>query len=220
MVHALRGAAGGLTATNEQYFSQSTWGLSDAAEAGDGFGAALAVGDFDGAAAQDVAVGVPGEDLAEIEAGLVQVLYSDASGLVVAGQQDWSQDSAGIADVVEKGDRFGSVLAAGTLSSDAIAELVVGVPAEDIGEVIDAGAVHVIRGAAGGLTATNQQFWSQDTTGIGDAAEFGDGFGAALATGDMDGTPGQDLAVGAGTEDAGMSPTPGSCTSSAAARAA
>ena len=57
----------------------------------------------------------------------MHVLYGSAAGLTATGSQQWSQNSAGIADSVETGDRFGSALAIGKLNSDAFAELVVGV---------------------------------------------------------------------------------------------
>ena len=40
--------------------------------------------------------------------------------------------------------------------------------------------VNVIYGAGPGLTATDNQFWHQDTAGVLGAVEAGDAFGAAL----------------------------------------
>ncbi len=55
-----------------------------------------------------------------------------------------------------------------------------GVPGEDIGTVVDAGAVQVIYGSGGGLTAAGNQLWSQDSPGIAGAAEYTDEFGSAV----------------------------------------
>ena len=45
-----------------------------------------------------------------------------------------------------------------------------------------AGAVNVIYGSAAGLTATDNQLWHQNSSGIADAAEAGDHFGGSLPT--------------------------------------
>ena len=63
----------------------------------------------------------------------MHVLYGSAAGLTATGSQYWNQNSAGVADAVESGDRFGSALAAGKLNNDAFAELVVGVRRRDVG---------------------------------------------------------------------------------------
>ena len=60
------------------------------------------------------------------------------------------------------------------------ADLAVGVPAESIGSVA-AGGLNMIYGSAAGLTSTGNQLWSQDSSGVQDAAEAGDQFAAALA---------------------------------------
>ena len=181
MVQVLPGAVGGVTATGSQYWSQNSTGIVDSVEGGDGFGASLAVADVNGAAGDDLAVGVPGEDVGSVvDAGALHVVLGSASGLVAAGSQYWSQNSAGVADSAEAGDRFGSALATGRLNSGALADLVVGVPGESVGAAAGAGVVQVLPGAAGGVTATGSQYWSQDSTGIVDSVETGDGFGSAL----------------------------------------
>jgi flavin-dependent dehydrogenase len=57
------------------------------------------------------------------------------------------------------------------------------VPGEDLGSIIDAGAVNVIYGSPSGLSAAAalaDQFWTQDTASIEDSGEAGDRFGSAL----------------------------------------
>ena len=204
VLHVLYGGVPGVSATGSQHWSQSSAGIADSAEAGDRFGAALSAGDFNADGRDDLAVGVPGEDVGSVvDAGAVHVLLGSASGLVAAGSQYWSQNSAGVADSAEAGDRFGSALATGRLNSGALADLVVGVPGESVGAVAGAGVVQVLPGAAGGVTATGSQHWSQDSTGIVDSVEGGDGFGASLAVADVNGAAGDDLAVGVPGEDVG-----------------
>jgi hypothetical protein len=88
-------------------------------------------------------------------------------------------------------------------NGDGFADLAIGVPDEDVGNVLDAGAVNVLYGTAAGLSADGNQLWHQDSPGILYAAEKGDRFGRALAAGDFDGDGFADLAVGADYEDIG-----------------
>jgi hypothetical protein len=64
---------------------------------------------------------------------------------------------------------------------DGIDDLTVGVPAEDVGAIVDAGAVNLLKGAAGGLSGAGSQLFTQDSPELVDTAEAGDQFGAALA---------------------------------------
>ena len=181
VVHVIPGGATGLTSTGSQYWNQNSGGISDSVETGDAFGASLAIGQIDGATGEDVAIGVPGEDVGAIaDAGSVNAIYGSASGLTSAGQQLWHQNSAGIADSAEAGDRFGTALALGNVNDDSNADLVVGVPAEAVGAVAGAGLVHVIPGTAAGLDDVGSQTWTQNSAGIADSVEAGDGFGAAV----------------------------------------
>jgi hypothetical protein len=72
----------------------------------------LAAGDFDGDGFDDLAIGVPEEDVGGAsDAGAVNVLFGSAAGLTAAGSQIWHQDSAGVPGAAENFDRFGNVLA-------------------------------------------------------------------------------------------------------------
>ena len=70
-------------------------------------------------------------------------------------------------------------------------------------EALDAGIVQVLYGSPGGLTASGDQVWHQDSPGIADNPETSDNFGAALATGDFNGDGFDDLVVGVPEEDIG-----------------
>jgi len=180
-VHVIFGSATGLTSTGTQQRTQDTYRIPDEVEPGDRFGAAVAVGDLGNGAHGDVAIGAPGESVGAVAAaGVVQVIYGSASGLVTAGAQLHSQDTAGIPDAAESGDRFGSSVAALDLGNAAQADLVIGAPSEDAGTITDSGALHVVFGSTTGLTTTGTQLRTQDTYGVADTAEPGDGFGSAL----------------------------------------
>ena len=84
-----------------------------------------------------------------------------------------------------------------SFNGDFAADLVIGVPSEAIGSNAEAGAAHILYGAAGdGLSASGSQLWYQGNNGLLDAAEASDKFGSAFAIGDFDGNGYADLAVG------------------------
>ena len=58
------------------------------------------------------------------------------------------------------------------IDGDGRADLAVGAPSKDIGSIDAAGSVNVLYGTAGGLSASGEQWWHQDSDGIaGDAFE-------------------------------------------------
>ena len=140
--------------------------------------------DFNDDGADDLAVGVPGEDIGgpPFNSGAVNVLYGSASGLSGTGSQLFTQASPGVPGNPGEGESFGDALASGDFDNDGFADLAVGVPGEGIGAAVAAGAVNVLYGSAGGLTGTGSQLFTQ----VGGAVEDGDGFGSALAAGDFD----------------------------------
>ena len=202
-VNVVYGTAGGLaTAGNQQWFQNSP-GVAGISETQDFLGNALAAGDFNGDGRADLAAGAPGETLAVVAeaAGAVNVLYGAAAGLSAGGNQVWSQDSPGVADLTEPRDLFGIALTTGDFNGDGRAELAVGASGETLNDLTspigEAGVVHVLPGSPGGLTGAGSQLWSQDSPGVAEQAEDADRFGSALASGDFNADGPADLAVGA-----------------------
>ena len=67
-------------------------------------------------------------------------------------------------------------------NNDGVDDVAVGLPMEDVGTLMDAGAVTVLYGTAGGLGGAGSQQFTENSTGVVGTAEAGDHFGHALAT--------------------------------------
>ena len=204
----------GLTAAGNELWHQDTPGINGVAENGDRFGYALTAGDFDNDGADDLAVGLPYEDIgSRTNAGAVNVIYGVVgTGLSARGDQIWHQDSSNIVGVAESHDRFGFSLAAGDFDGDNRDDLAIGVPYEHIGRTADAGAVNLIFGTQGtGLQHFSNRIRTGNDAGIaqsmsteysiGNKAEAYDNFGYALAAGDMNNDGYDELAISAPGED-------------------
>lgn len=201
-VNILNGSGTGLAADRDQFWSQVA--LQGAHEDGDHFGYSLASGDFDNDNFDDLAIGVPGEDLGtSSSAGAINVIYGSGALLALSGNQVWHQDSRLVIGVAEEGDTFGASLAADDFDGDGFDDLAVGVPGEDTDTVANAGAANVLFGAAAGLRGAGSQLWHQDSTSVVGAAEPGDAFGSSLAAGDFDGDNFDDLVAGVPGEAVG-----------------
>jgi hypothetical protein len=218
-VIVLYGTASGLDVGGGQLWAQgSAFGLRDRPEDGDGFGVALAAGDFDGDGLDDLAVGAVAEDrdASTIDSGAVSVLYGSASGLqggdLGLDDQFITQDNDGaIEDGADTDDQFGRDLAVGNFNGDMsstghpIDDLVIGARSEDVVQLNDdAGAVTVMVGVEGqGLNqSSGGTFLTEATLAGGDGAEATDDFGRGLEAGRFDEDIYEDLAIGVDFEDA------------------
>ncbi|MFL5797621.1 MAG: hypothetical protein ACJ77A_06765 [Actinomycetota bacterium] len=199
-VVVLYGSAAGLSGAGSQRFSAADVG----APPGGGYqlGTALTAGDFDRDGADDLAIGIPGQEVgSQTSAGAVGVLYGNAgTGLAGASSQ-----------LVTEGDlpgghphqdaRFGSALVAADFGLGGEDDLVVGAPLDTDGSTL-AGSASIVYGSAAGLDAgTGTIFRSSALPGSnpGDTSSFG----SAFAWGRLGGNALADLVVGAPGERAG-----------------
>ncbi len=135
--------------------------------------------------AASLVVGVPNEGAGSLDsAGIIQNIYGYASSGLGYNSEYFGQTAS--SGVVEANDMFGSAVAVADFNRDGYFDIAVGVP----GEGNDTGAVNILYGAASGFTG-------RDYIGYDAIGAAGDKFGAALATGDLNGDGTPDLAVGA-----------------------
>jgi hypothetical protein len=122
---------------------QGLGGITGRAERNDRFGWRL--GHVQSGGTGYIAVGVPYEDVfSSVDAGVVQLLSTTNRGLVTRAQVD--QNTGGAPGGVERSDRFGEVLALlGPSIAGSGAILSVGVPAEDLNGMADAGLMQSFR---------------------------------------------------------------------------
>jgi hypothetical protein len=186
-----------------QGLSGGTTLLREEVAAAEYFGLALAAGDFDGDSFDDLAVGIPYEEVLwddgeTYRLGAVRVYYGASEGLRGDAYEvlDELAVDADVNQVCIDGN-FGGALVRGNFDGDPYDDLAIGVPYGcESGVVLGSGSIYVAHGRAQGLLPFLGYRISQDSFGIYDDAESGDAFGTALAAADFNGDGFDDVAIG------------------------
>ena len=192
IIHAIYGGTGGIG--NNDAFYQGDGGWPGVPESGDGFGSAVAAGDFNGDGFDDLIVGSPGESVNGLK--MLALLLFRMERRTGETAEILHQDTNWV--VAHADDRFRSALAVGDMDADGYDDLVVGVlesitannrfctirGADACGHV---GAINVIYGSPTGLSGWDDHYFGQNTSRVAGIAHVDDEFGAAVAVGDIDG---------------------------------
>ena len=176
------------------------------------FGTTLAAGVFDntgtGFGGDDLAIGAQSPNaVLGSNAGRIYLAHgaADATTRGLALLSDGPLVLSASPSLVANASLFASLLVPGDFDGDGIDDLAVGTPTatvvEDAGQLVDAGAVQVLRGATAGFATNEHPVLLQDMLGFRDEAEPGDEFGTALAVGDFDNDGFFDIVVGTPLED-------------------
>ncbi|MEV5674951.1 MULTISPECIES: FG-GAP and VCBS repeat-containing protein [unclassified Streptomyces] len=162
MLTYVPGSATGPQGTKAKVFNQDSAGVPGAAEASDGFGSSVAIGDTNGDGFGEIAVGVPNEALGTVRrAGGIVILPGKATGPTGTGSFGFNQSTPDVPGAAEKGDLFGGAAAFADVNKDGRADLAVGAPGEGEGE----GSLWFFPATASGLGAKGSFSFGHGTLG-------------------------------------------------------
>jgi hypothetical protein len=205
----------GLVRDHSLTFDQNTPGVADTTENGDGGIGALAIGSFDGDEYDDLAIGVPFEDVglprdrsAIRDAGAVHIVRGSMFGVLPRWSTYWTKGPAAAGSPLtptaggslSRNDQFGRSLCVADFDGDGFDELAIGVPGEIVNTRQRAGAMRVLHGGASGLDTSAVDVWTQNSPSIRGRAERLDEFGSACSTGDLDADGNADLVISTARE--------------------
>lgn len=157
----------GLESPGNQFWSQGESGIKGTLESNDGFGVALAAGDFDGNGCDDLAVGVSHEKIGSLDGtGGVNIFYGSNDGLTDVGDQFFDENNLFVTPDAQTNAAFGLALAAGDFDGDGAKDLAIGAPFRNVVKQgttrVDAGRVVIVYGGVGvGLRPATTQFVAQ-----------------------------------------------------------
>ncbi|WP_328496184.1 FG-GAP-like repeat-containing protein [Streptomyces sp. NBC_00414] len=133
--------------------------------------------------------------------GKVKVALGSATGLSEDRVQTFNQDSPGFPGAEEEEDEIGGSVSVGDVNGDGFADIALGIPGEDVGDIYDTGSVALVPGSASGATGAGTQVFHQNTAGVPGVAENSDEFGVTTALLDLNGDGHRDLAAGSTAEN-------------------
>ncbi len=187
------GSPYGVTWVGARLLQPSDGGYSNASASQMGY--ALAAGNFNNDAYDDLAVGLPAATVSgQAAAGAVYVILGNGTG--VNTSQTMALDSADVGATAQAGAGLGSAVAIANVRSSSLPELIIGAPYADVGIIQDTGQVHVVT-----INTSTLQVISAlhlDITATGEFYQTNSWFGFSFATGDFfrDGDGASDVAIG------------------------
>ncbi|MEO8672652.1 MAG: FG-GAP repeat protein [Tahibacter sp.] len=162
-VQIVYGSTSGLSGARDRVFTSLNDGLGFSPDNSDQYGYALAVGNFDADAHDDLAIGVVQRGCpngGERAGGVVILKGSSTLGLSTVNAQSFQPGQSGILGNCASRGYFGAALSAGRVNGQSFQGLAIGAPLADVGGVEKTGAVHLLFGGAGGITVGGNQFIS------------------------------------------------------------
>ncbi|MBQ1090240.1 FG-GAP-like repeat-containing protein [Streptomyces sp. B93] len=169
-------------------------------------GRSIAAGDFNGNGYDDIVIGqVKSSESGAYTGGQITMVLGTSSGFTTTGMRTLHQNSSGVPGGAESGDDMGHAVSAGDYNDDGYADVLVGLPNEDITRSgtnrSNAGMVLLLPGSSTGLTGSGGKAFHQDSSGIGGVTETNDKLGSSVVLQDLSGWGRADLAIGALGED-------------------
>lgn len=187
-----------------QKITQGEGGFTGVLDEQDAFGSAInLLGDLNNDGENDIAIGLPGDDTADVNAGSIYNLLLDTDGTVKTTQK--ITEGIGVNEIsLNPHDEGGTgVSAIGDLNGDSFDDFVFGIPKND-GSEDDIGGLYVV------FANSDKEIISRNkiTEGVGDFTaplDAGDKFGTSVSFfQDLDGDGIEDMIVGApGDSDVG-----------------
>ncbi|WP_306186350.1 FG-GAP-like repeat-containing protein [Streptomyces sp. MK5] len=169
-------------------------------------GRSIAAGDVNGNGYDDIVIGQPyASESGAYTGGQVTVVPGTSTGFTTTGMRTVHQDTSGVPGAAEAGDAMGASVSVGDYNDDGYADVLAGVPGEDITRSgvneTNAGMAELLKGTSSGLTGSGAQSFSQDTSGIAGWTEPNDKLGSAVVLQDLSGWGRADLTLGAEGEN-------------------